>query len=63
MFIWVLSSGGIKVENNNSQIPIKDLKRLCNTVESYSAEIIKAWKEKFGVLTFYDEQKKNVKGR
>lgn len=53
--IWLLSTGKVKVANNNSRVPAKDLKRICNTIEIFHDKIEKSWINKFGKVSFYDK--------
>lgn len=53
--IWLLSTGKVKLANNNSKIPSKDLKRICNTIEIFHDKIERKWQDKFGKLKYYDK--------
>ena len=52
--IWLLSSGKVEVENNNSDIPNKYLRRICSTISAYHKEIEDAWQETFGKIEYRD---------
>ncbi len=45
--VWIKSDGTVELENNNSQIPPHMLNKLLKTIELFSEEIVKAWKEHF----------------
>ena len=58
--IWILSDGSTQVENNKSQIPIKDLKKLLKTISDYHTEIEQCWMDHFQIdkVTYQDEMLK-----
>ena len=53
--IWILSSGKTKVDNNNSKIPARDLKRICDTIEAFNKDIIYEWEKVFGRVKYYNK--------
>ena len=44
----VLSDGSTQIENNNSRIPERDLKKILAVIEAYSDYIISKWEFYFG---------------
>lgn len=55
--IWILSDGSAELENNNSKIPAKDLRRILKVIEMYSDIIVNKWEKYFDVkATFKDGQ-------
>ena len=50
--IWILSDGSTQVENNNSRIPDRDLKKVLSVIEAYSDYIISKWE------SYFDEKAK-----
>lgn len=44
---WINSDGSVEQENNNSQIPISDLKKIERFVTEYSFQIIQHWENYF----------------
>lgn len=56
--IWILSDGSAELENNNSRIPLGDLRKLMRVIEAYSPEIVAKWEQYFGEkAVFRDSQK------
>ena len=56
--IWILSDGSAELENNNSRIPLGDLRKLMRVIEAYSPEIVAKWEQYFGEkAVFRDLQK------
>lgn len=54
---WIRSDGSTELDNNNSQIPNKDLKKLSQVITVYSEDIIKQWEDFFQQeATFIDSQ-------
>jgi hypothetical protein len=53
--IWLTSSGGCMVANNNSRIPKKDLGKIMDAIIAHFFIICRKWKEYFFVndLAFY----------
>lgn len=53
--IWITKELKAKVENNNSNIPQKDLNNICTLIELRAFEIISKWKEYFNTteVKFY----------
>ena len=57
---WINSDGSIEQENNNSLIPLKDLRKIEKTLQEYSNDIIDAWTKYFNETpTFHDEAQLN----
>lgn len=54
--IWILSDGSTYLENNNSKIPSKDLKRIQKVIEVYSGLIVSMWEKYFGVKARYEDE-------
>lgn len=55
--IWVLSDGSAQVENNGSNIPRRDLRRVSRIVEAYADVIVEMWEQYFDEkATFADER-------
>ncbi|MCI6648603.1 MAG: DUF4160 domain-containing protein [Lachnospiraceae bacterium] len=46
--VWILSDGSTQIENNNSRIPERDLKKILAVIEAYSDYIISKWEFYFG---------------
>lgn len=53
--VWILSDGSVELCNNKDKIPNKMLKKLLQTIEIYSDDIINKWEEHFNDITFKDE--------
>lgn len=53
--IWLSSSGGCVIANNNSRIPEKDLNDLVDIIQGQFFYICNAWKEHFSTdkINFY----------
>jgi len=53
--VWITKNGGCIVANNNSQIPMKDLKNIMRTISSNYFYIIERWKETYQIdeIKFY----------
>ena len=53
--IWLTSSGGCIVANNNGKVPIKELQELLEIISAQYFLICRAWKEHFKVekVSFY----------
>lgn len=51
--IWLTKSGKTLLASNTSQIPVKDLNKLCRFIESNYDDIISRWHEIFGHEKFY----------
>ena len=45
--IWITKNGKCILENNNSNISPKELKKIMGTLEIYSEDLIETWKEYF----------------
>ncbi len=54
--VWILSDGSPKLDNNNSNIKKKDLKRILDLINIFSDDIIKKWEEYFGVKAAYIDE-------
>jgi hypothetical protein len=53
--IWILKNGNVKVANNNSHIPRKDLTRIKKIIKNFAPEIIKEWENYYKVpVKFYN---------
>lgn len=46
--VWINADGSCTLENNNSRIPEKDLKRLLEFIQVNSTWILKKWERIFG---------------
>ena len=57
--IWLLSTGKIKLANNNSNISKQDLKRILWVIESYHKDIKREWILRFKQIKYYDTFYKN----
>ena len=54
--IWILSDGSAMLDDRNpSRVPKHDLARIVRAIGMYSADIIKMWKETFGVEPTYKD--------
>lgn len=51
--LWITSTGKVLLNNNNSKIPEKVLKRLMRIVEANSADIINEWISRFGEIRYF----------
>ena len=51
--IWLTSSGGCLLANNDSNIPMPILRSLMEIIETRKFEIMAKWKEHFGSITYY----------
>ena len=51
--IWITKRGKALVCNNNSQIPVRDLRKLLAFIEANSNEIMQRWYDYFGEICFY----------
>ena len=51
--LWITSEGKVIVCNNNSRIPEAGLRRLIDDIERDSDVIIKAWRKRFGEITYF----------
>lgn len=51
--IWLTSSGGCLLANNDSEIPRQELRSIMEIVEARRFEIAAKWKEFFGEVTYY----------
>lgn len=58
--IWILEDGTAELENNNDEIPSKDLKRIIAVVSEFSEDIITLWEKSFGEITYYNEKDENT---
>lgn len=47
--IWITKNGGCIIANNNSKIPIQDLKSIMNTISSNYFYILAKWKETYRI--------------
>ena len=51
--IWITKSGKCLMQNNNSQIPDRELRIIMKIIEARSTDIINKWAETFGKTDFY----------
>ena len=51
--IWITRSGKCLLQNNNSQIPDRELRIMMRVIEARSADVISKWIETFGKTDFY----------
>ena len=51
--VWITRSGKCLMQNNNSQIPERELRFLIKIIEVRSAAIIEKWKETFHSISFF----------
>ena len=54
--IWICKDGPCILDNNNDKIPGKDLKKIINAVNDFSEEIIQAWIDHFGEISYIQEE-------
>ncbi|MGN8818074.1 DUF4160 domain-containing protein [Oribacterium sp. HCP28S3_H8] len=54
--IWILSDGSAEVANNNSRIPLKDLRKILKIIEVYSDMIVAKWQQYFGEKALFKDQ-------
>ena len=51
--IWLTKAGGCILQNNNSQIPDRQLRYMMQIISARHEMIIGRWKEVFGEISFY----------
>ena len=51
--IWITRTGKCLLQNNNSQIPERELRIMMKIIEARSSDIIGKWAETFGRTDFY----------
>ena len=51
--IWITKSGKCLLQNNNSQIPDRELRIMMKIIEARSTDVINKWEETFGKTDFY----------
>ncbi len=51
--IWITRSGHCLLQNNNSQIPERELRYLMKIIEVRSASIVEKWMETFGEIRYF----------
>ena len=51
--VWITSRGRTLLCHNNSQIPVRILRRLLLIIEANSQQIIADWLSQFGEIRFY----------
>ena len=51
--IWLTRTGGCILQNNNSQIPERQLRYMMQIISARHEMIISKWKETFGEISFY----------
>ena len=51
--IWITRAGKCLLQNNNSQIPDRELRILMKIIEARNEDVVRKWKEIFGVTDFY----------
>jgi len=51
--IWITKSGKCLLQNNNSQIPERELRIMMKVIEARSSDVIGKWTETFGKTDFY----------
>lgn len=51
--LWITSAGKVVVCSNESNIPERLLRRIARLIEANSEEIVAAWVEHFGELSYY----------
>ncbi len=51
--LWITSTGKALLCNNNSQIPIQDLRSIIRVIEANSNDIINRWSNHFGEIRYY----------
>ncbi len=51
--IWLTKAGGCFLQNNNSQIPDRQLRYMMQIISARHEMIIDKWKEVFGEISFY----------
>lgn len=59
--VWILSTGRVLLDNNNSNIKHSDLKKLLQTIELFADEIVEKWEEYYKEsATYYDERDMDI---
>ena len=51
--IWITRAGKCLLQNNNSQIPDRELRIMMKVIEAISADVISKWNETFGKTDFF----------
>ena len=51
--IWITKAGKCLVCNNNSKIPERVLRDLCDVIEARSLDVIQKWQDYFGQIRFF----------
>lgn len=55
--IWILSDGSAEIASNGSNMPQRDLRKVCRVIEAYSDVIVSMWEQYFGEkATFVDQR-------
>ena len=58
--IWLLSDGSVQLENNNDNIPSKDLKKIMRSVSEFSDDIIELWLSIFEEISYIDQKEQDI---
>lgn len=51
--LWITSTGRVVVCNNDSGVPERVLRRIARLIEANSDEIVAAWVDHFGDVSYY----------
>ena len=51
--VWITHNGKCLLCNNDSQIPLRQLRYLISVIEASSDDIINLWVETFGSISYY----------
>lgn len=51
--IWITRAGKCLLQNNNSQIPERELRIMMRIIEARSSDITRKWAETFGQTDFF----------
>ena len=51
--IWITRSGHCLLQNNNSQIPERELRIMMKIIEARSSDVITKWHDTFGKTEFF----------
>lgn len=57
--VWILSDDSAQVANNNSKIPVRDLRRICRVIEAYADDLVAQWQDYFGITPSFIDQSRN----
>lgn len=56
----MLSDGSMQLENNNDNIPSKDLKKIMRAISEFSEDITKLWLSIFEEISYIDKKEQDI---